>query len=250
MIERHDGHTNLSYFGTGETFIFRLVPDTVCYHWNQSPCHIGTQTNAKSKYVFMDTKPLEPKQDVIDNKPKKSNRKKSFKRSLSLSSKSSKSSSDSKTEKNDSYPASRINVRRNATSVPRHLYLGKSFDLGDGVPSKTATKNVDNASEKRRISTKATATFDVSYIRKTKTEEIENPKVIDRRISEPAKKSMLKITKKTGFGDSFEVIDEETSPESVVPADVLPQINEHSVTKNAAELFISCDNSRLIIGGG
>ncbi|XP_012556178.1 TBC1 domain family member 24 isoform X1 [Hydra vulgaris] len=34
LKNRHNGNQNLSFFGTVETFIFKLNPESVCYHWN------------------------------------------------------------------------------------------------------------------------------------------------------------------------------------------------------------------------
>ena len=54
-MERHSGHQNLSFFGTGETFIFTLSPEPFCYHWN-----ISEELHTKvSRYVFVNTLPLD-----------------------------------------------------------------------------------------------------------------------------------------------------------------------------------------------
>ncbi|XP_057306312.1 TBC1 domain family member 24-like [Hydractinia symbiolongicarpus] len=256
LLERHDGRSNMSYFGTGETFLFKLSPSTTCYHWGKASKKEETQ--AKSKYVFVDTTPDPVKvKEESDGNPTKS-RRKSLKRTFSRQ-----ASKSARVVRNDAQPLTLINIKRNAKSVPRYLFLGKSIDLLDHSDNKNEAYDRKLSADRVNLSAKrkplkSAETYDESVKRQLSRgenviEDVNGEDVFESNDNSAAESSVKNnkriLTKGSNVEETFDVIDEDV-PMSVVEKKVNFQMGGETTDTGTIELFISCDNSRLIVGGG
>ena len=252
----------MSYFGTGETFLFKLSPNAIAYHWNKEKSVEKNKSNRKrSTYVFVDTKQINlDESDSSTAKPKRSRKlsmKKTLTRKLSTAKPSfNRSTSHSAYTKRDwlsvtLHPLNAINKIRSNYSVPKYLYLGGE-KLKPLIPQVTVEKS------KKRPLLASAQTFDLGdmkNLRKDASFEIVGDDEDDLKdIIKPRSQTQdlsIKSPKKNAQSDQFDIIHEETLPPAIgslaVPNTCL---KTHDAGGKKVELFISCDNNRLAVGGG
>lgn len=257
LTHRHDGKTNMSYFGTGETFLFKLSPNCVAYHWNQQEL-ANKPIKKTSTYVFIDTKPL-MRDDAADSttitktktakKSRKASMKQSFSRKLSFAGGSkpsfNRSVSRSAYTKRDRisislHPLSIINNKISTFSVSKHLYLN----------NQPKPKAVVNRAQTIDVG-------DIKKLKKTSCFEIIDDEDGLKQTSKPRGQSEYggakpKLKKTKVVDDDFEVIEEEGPPPTVGGLSITGTSNNESGAgaSKRMELFISCDNNQIIVGGG
>ena len=309
LKERHDGRKNVSYFGTGETFLFTLSPVSFSYHWDQNlhrddgfeKVVVAKPKRKNSHYVFVNTIPLIKDLDTSDStstkkkstSTKEKTRKSSMKRRLSkkLSFTSSASSNRpgfdrsvsrsaySKRPDNVSVniqPLSAINLSHSSYSVPKHLCLGNISDNLQPAPSglesipenHSENFNGDGGGRQRKLVTAHTIDMgNLKKLQKSSNVVIEDDEdgglVMGARMSRSATESEsgadAQHTKLTRSGIIEENEDEETlnitiigaaKSRNAVPVNGAAVGGEEVEKKKSIGLFISCDNKRIIVGGG
>ena len=312
LKERHDGRKNLSYFGTGETFLFSLSPTSHSYHWDQNLHHKNDDgfeeltiakkpTRKKSHYVFVDTIPLIKDLDNTDStstkKKSDKTRKTSMKRRLSkkLHINSSSSSSSTSTSSKPGFersvsrsayskrpdkmsvslhPLNAINLRHSSYSVPKRLYLGNTSStykaLVDIPENRSAPDNLSSRGNPKKLVT--AQTIDMGHLKKLQKssnvviEDDEQDGLMmnrDRSISDTSSGAAAQRAKFTTSDTIEEEEDEDTLNIKMANEAGAPASNQQSSgpqksgegidvggEKKTIGLFISCDDIRIIVGGG
>ena len=277
LYERHAGHNDTSYFGTGETFVFKLSPTVHCYHWHDNTVS-KVPRRKKSKYVFFDTVKLDIKEKKNDENVKEKSRRsrkksigKSFRRSLSFT----KGSSRREPKKVVSaHPLTSINVANHSVTVPKNLYLGnlrntsfntRGFDRESfrnkklksvGEDGETKNENKDESDRKDCLDKKASlnrgVTFEVGYCRSLSKQGNVDDLHADVFIIDGNGQSSIKTFHKSDTQSSFDILDSDKDVSKTAPKASIDEESqsEEKVLKSLAEMFISCDDSRLVVGGG
>ncbi|XP_065649652.1 GTPase-activating protein skywalker isoform X3 [Hydra vulgaris] len=273
LINRNFGKKANYFFGTGETFVFKLLPFAICYHWNMAETehHI-------SRYVFIKKQSLDS-DDLSINKHSESS-KQSLKRSLSHKyDETSRQRSLSRTFSTRSDDFSKRSFKRNLSnksnkdeplrhtliqnlsnkfmhrgshhdvfSVENKIQTGSTSCLQDGLIPLTASlpKNMHFGGDEYSSPLIAYDTLDTtdSINNKNNLKKIKNPandkQEKDNAISAIAINQSRNIKSPQ---DSYVILDDETASQKQNEI-------EHVKKTGLAELFISCDNKQLVIGGG
>ena len=318
LTERHDGRKNLSYFGTGETFLFTLSPASHSYHWDQNLHHSNGDgfeeltvskkpMRKKSHYVFVDTIPLIKDLDNSDStstkkksvgskdKTRKTSMKRRLSKKLNLNSSSSSSSASSKpgfdrsvsrsaySKRPDQmsvslHPLSAINLRHSSYSVPKRLYLGSNTSstykaLVEIPENYSAPSNLSKRGNPKKLNT--AHTIDIGNLKKLQKssnviieDDDEDGLVMNKNLSVSDTNSGA-VEQHAKFTKS-ETIEEEEDEETLN----IKMTNEGAAAvsgqqpsseqqngaggttgdivdeKKTIGLFISCDDIRIIVGGG
>ncbi|XP_066917803.1 GTPase-activating protein skywalker-like [Clytia hemisphaerica] len=293
LQQRHDGRANMSYFGTGETFLFKLAPAPKAYHWDESlhqddqKANIAPRMRKKSHYVFVDTIPLIKDIDDRDTSKKKTTDAKLKKRKTSMKRRISKklnftSSSSSSTSSKPGFdrsvsrsaysnrgkevsvsihPLSAINIKRSTYSVPKHLFLGNkssNYQKLNNIPeNKSAPDSLkdysDSGSNNKRGKLMSAQTIDLGEVKKLhKSSNVvieDDEEDLDGGLQMHKTRSQTTSTTTTGGArpkllTKTSIIEEEDEEGESNPS------TGEDVKVKTVSLFISCDDIRIIVGGG
>jgi len=255
LVERFDGHNCNSYFGTGETFIFKLSPTTFSYHWNQDDVKEAIKSR-KRKYIFVDTVEklnLDEKDALPKTKSFSRTRsfKKSIKRSFSHHNFSKRSQSKRESYQQNAYPLSSINIRKNTISVPKNMYLGnlRNIDFSATSTSMERRANEIIVEKRKKFSADKAITFDVGFIRGSPSIDENNVFVEKTNSFELQNDHMTRDDH-----SSYDVVDHKDIPSPKKPLEKQSStLTAKSVVveyRKPAEMFICGDDKRLVIGGG
>lgn len=276
LHERHAGHNDTSYFGTGETFVFKLSPTVHCYHWHDNTVS-KVPRRKKSKYVFFDTVKLDTKKEKNNEnvKEKRRSRKKSIRKSFRRSLSFTKGSTKREPKKVVSaHPLTAINVANHSVTVPKNLYMGnlrntgfntRGFDseilrnkklksVGEGSEKKN--ENKDELDEKdcreKKASLNRGVTFEIGYSRSLSKQGNVDDLDANVFIIDGSGQSSIQTFHKSDTQSSFDILDSDKDVSKSAPKASIDEESqsEEKILKSLAEMFISCDDSRLVIGGG
>jgi len=279
----------MSYFGTGETFLFTLSPCSRAYHWDRKDKADSQQQEPKKKmshYVFVDTIPLiKDAEDSSSSKKTqvKKTRKISMKRKLSkrLSFAPSKPGFDRSVSRSaysnrdklsvSLHPLSAINNKQSSYSVPKKLVLGNKSNVAlAGIPENhSAPANLKDyqGNENSRKKLVSAQTIDIGEMKKLQKssniviDDSEDGQVLQKsrsytegeqkgRGGARPKLNKTSVIEEEEEGENFHVIEENNAPPKI--GSLIPTITSGEVDSNKKRLalFMSCDDIRIIVGGG
>ncbi|XP_047129116.1 GTPase-activating protein skywalker isoform X1 [Hydra vulgaris] len=235
LMDRHDGHQNLSFFGTGETFIFTLTPKSTCYHWNGSE-----QVRSKvSTYVFV--KPhCSDEEDAFTGKSMK-RKGSSFVRTLSRRF-SRRFLHTTPSETPLDIPKSTINAN----------HIKNNFEDEDDSPISIKPIENESANESGALNEQPRGNKDTKLPLSNKNGVLFQDKTDGKNEHVPCvgfNEEQFEIVKETNGLPHKSQIHAEPVADQAVHRRLSPDKNETDEHKRVA-LYISCDETRMVIGGG
>ena len=274
----------MTYFGTGETFLFTLSPCSRAYHWDHADAQQQEPQKPQAKkkmshYVFVDTIPLiKDSEDSSSSKKTqvKKTRKVSMKRRISKSlskpgfdrsvSRSAYSNRDKLSV--SLHPLSAINKNQSSYSVPKKLVLGNKSNALAGIPENhSAPANLKDygSTKKKLVSAQTIDIADMKKLQKSSNVVIDDSEV-DGQILEKFRSytegqkgssggARPKLNKESIIEEedeeNFHMIEEKNAPPKIgSPPSSAITTSEGDQTKKRLALFISCDDNRIVVGGG
>ena len=252
LAERTYGHQNLTYFGTGETFIFRLFPMPICYIWDKG-ADIGGQHGQKNKYVFIDTVPVSFETSNRRFSRRRSSARKSIMRRLSRRMSGKQFSRSVSVPHPQDFsrrePLSAINAKaKNSPIIP------PSNPLDSEHMKKYLLRHNSMPASKAALSFQMS--IDESKFRSQDSDMNDQGLLEYSRSPWPNSSSFMSQDDedtKTSHGKRVNFLPDDTEEEEdtkyLIRSDAVVE-EDDDVVDPPASLFISCDNSTFIIGGG
>ena len=154
-----------------------------------------------------------------------------------------------------------INIKRSSYSVPKHLYLSEKEALIPGNIPPTIQESSEkiareNSTKKKLVSAQTIDVAVMKRLQKTANftiDDDEDEEIVDGAATS-RERSKTEVPSKTIPEDgeeNFDIIEESTAPPKIgSPPNSNAKSSSDNDNTNAVHLFISCDNNRLVVGGG